>query len=118
MPSGATVSSPISSGSWSRISPRDLAFQWPRGGNHRLVFNDYLGMGQNPDVIAAFQNAAGKMGSGAGGTATFPGTSNPLVELQWNWPTCTTRKRPLVFTSGFVSNEASISTIASCCPIA
>ncbi|RAZ71468.1 5-aminolevulinate synthase, partial [Mesorhizobium atlanticum] len=44
--------------------------------------NDYLGMGQNEDVIAAFQAAAGKMGSGAGGTRNISGTSNPLVELE------------------------------------
>ncbi|TIV50096.1 MAG: aminotransferase class I/II-fold pyridoxal phosphate-dependent enzyme, partial [Mesorhizobium sp.] len=44
--------------------------------------NDYLGMGQNGDVITAFQTAAGKMGSGAGGTRNISGTSNPLVELE------------------------------------
>src|SRR3954470_3782211 len=78
--------------------------------------NDYLGMGQNPDVIAAFQNAAGKMGSGAGGTRNISGTSNPLVELELELADLHDKEAALVFTSGFVSNEASISTIARLLP--
>ena len=78
--------------------------------------NDYLGMGQNPDVIAAFQNAAGKMGSGAGGTRNISGTSNPLVELEVELADLHDKEAALVFTSGFVSNEASISTIARLLP--
>ncbi|TIQ92968.1 5-aminolevulinate synthase, partial [Mesorhizobium sp.] len=78
--------------------------------------NDYLGMGQNPDVIAAFQNAAGRMGSGAGGTRNISGTSNPLVELEHELADLHDKEAALVFTSGFVSNEASISTIARLLP--
>ncbi|TGV68636.1 5-aminolevulinate synthase, partial [Mesorhizobium sp. M00.F.Ca.ET.149.01.1.1] len=78
--------------------------------------NDYLGMGQNGDVIAAFQSAAGKMGSGAGGTRNISGTSNPLVELEHELADLHDKEAALVFTSGFVSNEASISTIARLLP--
>jgi 5-aminolevulinate synthase len=78
--------------------------------------NDYLGMGQHPDVIAAFQEAAGKMGSGAGGTRNISGTSNPLVELEHELADLHGKDAALVFTSGFVSNEASISTIARLLP--
>ncbi len=78
--------------------------------------NDYLGMGQHPDVVAAMQQAAGGMGTGAGGTRNISGTSNPLVQLEAELADLHGKEAGLVFTSGFISNEAAISTIARLLP--
>lgn len=78
--------------------------------------NDYLGMGQNQNVIEALCEAAGKMGSGAGGTRNISGTNHPLVELEHELADLHGKEAALVFTSGFISNEASISTIARLLP--
>jgi 5-aminolevulinate synthase len=78
--------------------------------------NDYLGMGENQAVIAAMTEAARTMGVGAGGTRNISGTNHPLVMLEGELAELHKKEAALVFTSGFVSNEAAISTIARLLP--
>jgi 5-aminolevulinate synthase len=78
--------------------------------------NDYLGMGRNEATIAAMCDTAQKLGVGAGGTRNISGTNNPLVELEAELADLHGKEAALVFTSGWISNLASISTIADLMP--
>ena len=96
-----------------------FALHQSRSGPRRITVwcsNDYLGMSRHPKVVAAACEAAQALGVGAGGTRNISGNHAPMIALERELADLHAKPAALVFTSGYVSNQAGISALARALP--